>query len=291
MLDGRKTFPIVLAKGPPADGLEEVASAGVNFIKVGPVKGWTDADIAETIGWNRAAAAAGIQTWINLSSLSRARPGGWQEELLRHVVGSLEADPSAAAIGMWKGADEPWRFRARPSSLRFTYCLATGRGKRSWCAGRLPIDRDHLWVTVQAPRAGVWSLRSYSDVTDVHGVNQYPIAIGDPDPNLGEVGSWTNVLRWATPNRAVWTTLQICWSWSYDAAGNVALADVRAGAVHGLRRDPERRPRARVLRRAEPALLGAAGCCGRLELVVLGAGARAARARDRGREPDRAGTR
>ena len=96
MLDGRKTFPIVLAKGPPADGLEEVASAGVNFIKVGPVKGWTDADIAETIGWNRAAAAAGIQTWINLSSLSRARPGGWQEELLRHVVGSLEADPSAA---------------------------------------------------------------------------------------------------------------------------------------------------------------------------------------------------
>jgi hypothetical protein len=223
VLDGRKTFPIVLAKGPPADGLQEVASAGVNFIKVGPAKGWTETDIAETIGWNRAAAAAGIQTWINLSSLSRARPGGWQEELLRHVVGSLEADPSARAIGMWKGADEPWRFRARPSSLRFTYCLATGRGKRSWCAGRLPIDRDHLWVTVQAPRAGVWSLASYSDVTDVHGVNQYPIAIGDPDPKLGEVGSWTNVLRSATPNRAVWTTLQICWSWSYDAVGNFTL--------------------------------------------------------------------
>ena len=223
ILDGRKTFPIVLAKGPPSDGLREVASAGVNFVKVGPVKGWTDADIAETIGWNRAAAAADIYTWINLSSLSRARPGGWQEELLRHVVGSLQADRSAAAIGMWKGVDEPWRFRVRPSSLRFAYCLATGRGERRWCAGRLPIDRDHLWVTVQAPRAGVWSLASYSEVTDVHGVNHYPIAIGDPDPELGEVGSWTNVLRWATPNRAVWTTLQICWSWSYDAAGNIAL--------------------------------------------------------------------
>jgi hypothetical protein len=224
VLDGRKTFPIVLAKGPPAGGLREVASAGVNFVKAGPAKGpWTDADIAEAVGWNRAAAAAGIHTWINLSSLGRARPGGWQEALLRHVVDSLEADPSASAIGMWKGVDEPWRFRVRPSSLRFAYCLATGRGKRSWCAGRLPIDRDHLWVTVQAPRAGVWSLASYSAVTDIHGVNQYPIAIGDPDPDLGEVGSWTNVLRWATPNRAVWTTLQICWSWSYDAAGNVAL--------------------------------------------------------------------
>jgi hypothetical protein len=223
VLDGRKTFPLVLAKGPPAEGLAEVAAAGVNFVKVGPAKGWTDADIAETIGWNRAAAAAGIHTWVNLSALSRARPGGWQEAMLRHVVGSLDADPSARAIGLWKGVDEPWRFRVRPASLRYAYCLTTGRGKRSWCAGRLPIDRDHLWVTVQAPRAGVWSLRSYSEVTDVHGVNQYPIAIGDPDPDLNEVGSWTNVLRWATPNRAVWTTLQVCWSWSYDAAGNVAL--------------------------------------------------------------------
>ena len=224
LLDGRKTFPIVLAKGPPADGLTEVVAAGVNFVKTGPAKGsWTETDIAEALSWNRAAAAAGIHTWVNLSSLGRARPGGWQEALLRHVVGSLEADPSARAIGMWKGVDEPWRFRVRPASLRFAYCLATGRGTRSWCAGRLPIDRDHLWVTVQAPRAGVWSLASYSAVTDIHGVNHYPIAIGDPDPDLGEVGSWTNVLRWATPNRAVWTTLQICWSWSYDAAGNVTL--------------------------------------------------------------------
>jgi hypothetical protein len=224
VLDGRKIFPIVLAKGPPAGGLREVAAAGVNFVKVGPAKGpWTDADVADAIAWNRAANAAGVHTWINLSSLSRARPGGWREALLRHVVGALEADPSASAIGMWKGADEPWRFRMRPPSLRFAYCLTTGRGKRAWCAGRLPIDRDHLWVTVQAPRAGVWSLASYSEVTDLHGVNHYPIAIGDPDPDLAEVGSWTNVLRWATPNRAVSTTLQICWTWSYDAAGNVAL--------------------------------------------------------------------
>jgi hypothetical protein len=78
-------------------------------------------------------------------------------------------------------------------------------------------------VTVQAARSGVWSLEPYSVVTDIHGVSQYPIAIGDPDPDLGQVGLWTDVLRWATPKRSVWTTLQICWAWSYDAAGNVAL--------------------------------------------------------------------
>jgi hypothetical protein len=223
VLDGRKTFPIVLAKGPPADGFAEVAAAGVNFLKVGPVRDWTDRDLAQTVAENRAAAAHGLHTWVNLSAFAQLRPGRWRESLVRHVVGTLEADPSARAIGMWKGADEPWKFRQRPASLRFAYCLATGRGERKWCAGRTPIDREHLWVTVQAPRAGVWSLAPYAAVTDLHGVNSYPIAIGDPDPELAEVGSWTNVLRLATPRQAVWTTLQICWRWSYDTAGGVAL--------------------------------------------------------------------
>jgi hypothetical protein len=35
VLDGRKVFPIVLAKGPPASGLAEVRAAGVSFLKVG----------------------------------------------------------------------------------------------------------------------------------------------------------------------------------------------------------------------------------------------------------------
>lgn len=222
VLDGRKVFPIALAKGPPAGGLAEVAAAGVTVLKVGPARDWRDADVAAAIADNRAAAAHGLHTWVNLSAFAQLRPGRWRESLLRHVVGSLEADPSGAAIALWKGADEPWRYRMRPSSLRFAYCLATGR-RRDWCAGRPPADTGRLWVTVQAPRAGVWSLAPYSAVTDVHGVNSYPVAIGDFDPELGEPGSWTNVLSLATPNRAVWTTLQICWRWSYDAAGNVQL--------------------------------------------------------------------
>jgi hypothetical protein len=223
VLDGRRVFPIVLAKGPPADGLAEVAAAGVNFVKVGPVDGWNDAEVAEAIAANRAAAAHGLHTWVNLSSLSAAAPWSLEEELLRHVIGSLEADPSGSAIGMWKGADEPWRFRVPPSWLRFAYCLGTGRGRRAWCAGKAPLDSQHLWVTVQAPRGPVPRLTRYSTVTDMHGVNRYPIAIGDPDPDLDDVGRWTNLLQWTTPNRAVWTTLQICWTWSYDAVGNFAL--------------------------------------------------------------------
>ena len=158
---------------------------------------------------------------MNLSAFAQLRPGRWRESLLRHVVGA-RGRSSASAIALWKGADEPWRFRMRPASLRFAYCLATGR-KRSWCVGHAPVDTGRLWVTVQAPRAGVWSLAPYSEVTDVHGVNSYPIAIGDPDPDLSEPGSWTNILGLATPKRAVWTTLGICWTWSYDAAGNVQL--------------------------------------------------------------------
>ena len=223
LLDGRRVFPIVLSKGPPADGLAEVASAGVNFVRVGPADTWDETELAAAIADNRAAVAAGLHTWVNLSSLSVATPWSWQEETLRHVIGSLEGDPSGSAIALWKGADEPWRYRVPPSWLQFSYCLGTGRGPRSWCAGRARADSDHLWVTVQAPRGGIPRLSSYSPVTDVHGINRYPIAIGDPEPELDDVGRWTNMLSWATRNRAVWTTVQICWTWSYDSFGNFAL--------------------------------------------------------------------
>jgi hypothetical protein len=223
LLDGRRIFPIVLAKGPPADGFPEIAAAGVNFVKVGPAGAWNDAEIAEAIAANRAAAAHGLYTWVNLSSLGAVAPWSWDAELLRHVIGSLKGDPSGTAIGMWKGADEPLRFRVPFSALRFAYCLGTGRGPRAWCAGEAPLDSQHLWVTVQAPRGPVPRLTRYSAVTDVHGVNRYPVAIGDPDPDLDDVGRWTNLVHWTTPSRAVWTTLQICWTWSYDAVGNFAL--------------------------------------------------------------------
>jgi hypothetical protein len=231
LLNGRKVFPIVLAKGPPrggttpagADALSEVAAAGVNFLKIGPATGvWSHADTADTIAWNREAAARGIFTWINLSTLSRARPGSWQEIRLRRVIASLRRDPGGRALGMWKGAEEPWRYRIPPASLGFVYCIATSRSRRG-CAGRAPADSDHLWVTVQAARGSPVGLARYSAVTDVHGVNHYPVSLGNPDPALHEVGLWTERLAQATPNGSVWTTLQVCWSWSGDGNGNFLL--------------------------------------------------------------------
>jgi hypothetical protein len=231
LLDGRKVFPIVLAKGPerasttPAgrDALDEVGSAGVNFLKIGPTSSiWSAADTADAVAWNREAAKRGLYTWVNLSTLSRARARSWQETQLRNVIRSLERDHSRRAIGMWKGAEEPWRYRIPPASLGFAYCLATSR-RRDGCAGRAPADSDHLWVTVQAPRGSPESLARFSPVTDVHGVNHYPVSLGNAEPALHEVGLWTERLVQATPNRAVWTTLQICWSWSYDGRGNFAL--------------------------------------------------------------------
>jgi hypothetical protein len=231
LLDGRKVFPIVLAKGPErgsttpagADALSAVAAAGVNFLKIGPASGtWSHADTAEAIAWNREAAARGIYTWVNLSTLSRARPRSWQETRLRRVIAALERDRGGRAIGMWKGAEEPWRYRIPPASLGFAYCIATSRGRRG-CARRAPADSDHLWVTVQAARGFPLGLARYSGVTDVHGVNHYPVSLGNPDPALHEVGLWTDLLAHATPNRSVWTTLQICWSWSGDGNGNFLL--------------------------------------------------------------------
>src|SRR5918992_1036197 len=235
LVNGRKVFPIVLAKGPergsttPAGvpALAEVGSAGVNFVKVGPASTvWSDADTADAIAWNQEAGKYGISTWINLSTLSRARPGSWQETRLRRVIAALERDPGGRAIGMWKGAEGPRRYRIPPGSLGFAYCLASWGGPRGG-AGGAPADSDHLWVTVQAARGSPLGLRRYSAVTDVHGVNHYPVSLGNPDPALHEVGLWTERLAQATPNGSVWTTLQICWSWSGDSNGNFALPSWR----------------------------------------------------------------
>jgi hypothetical protein len=230
LLDGRKVFPIVLAKGPEpgsttpsgAEALAEVVGAGVNFFKVGPATtAWSDADIADALAWNRAAATLGAYTWINLSTLSRATPGSAQGARLRQVISSLEGDPSGSAIGMWKGADEPlWSGFATPS-LQFAYCLATSRGERGWCGGEQPQDADHLWVTIQAPRGTAEQLAPYSAVTDTHGVDHYPVTYrNQADPRLHEVGEWTDTVASITPNRSVWTTLQVCASGSSDPNGS-----------------------------------------------------------------------
>ena len=234
LLDGRKVFPIVLAKGPDRggttldghDAIAEVIGAGVTFLKIGPATvPWTDADIADAKLDDADAAAKGAYTWVNLSTVSRATAGSAGDALLQKVVGALEGDP---AVAMWKGADEPWWGHFDPASLQFSYCRSTGRGQPGWCGGEPVLDREHDWVTIQAPRGQSTDLAPYSGVTDVHGVDVYPVTLRATDPNLHDVGSWTSTMASITPSHSVWTTLQICASGSYDTSTGEFVLPTRA---------------------------------------------------------------
>ena len=70
-------------------------------------------------------------------------------------------------------------------------------------------------MTIQAPRGTSADLEPYSAVTDIHGVDHYPVTwVDQNDPDLHEVGVWTDTIASVTPNHAVWTTLQVCASGS-----------------------------------------------------------------------------
>jgi hypothetical protein len=219
LIDGKKVFPIVLAKGPErgsttpsgADALDEVVDAGVNFFKVGPAsRPWWPEDKADATAWDQEAAERGVYTWVNLATLADAEPGKLKDTRLREVINLLEHDP---ALAMWKGADEPWLAGFTPEELRYAFCVSTSVGVPSWC--EQPMDDAHLWVTIQAPRGTAQDLAPYSSVTDVHGIDDYPVTWDKrDDPNLHEVGEWTQRIASVTPNEAVWTTLQICASGS-----------------------------------------------------------------------------
>jgi hypothetical protein len=219
LINGQKVFPIVLAKGPErdsktptgADALDEVVAAGVNVFKVGPAsRPWWPEDKADAVAWNQEAAERGVYTWVNLATLADAEPGNLKDTRLREVIDLLG---NAPALAMWKGADEPQLAGFEPEQLQYAYCVATSLGGERWC--EQPEDSDHLWVTIQAPRGTAPDLAPYGTVTDVHGVNDYPVTWADrTDPDLHEVGVWTNTLASVTPNHAVWTTLQVCASGS-----------------------------------------------------------------------------
>ena len=224
LFDGRPTFPIVLSPGPAlgsttpwgTNGLAETASAGVNVFRAGVGGIWTSADIDSALALDRAAAALHAYTWPNLSGYSLALPGSTQDAGLENVVSTLTDDPSGSAIAMWKGRDEPWWSDFAPSALQFAYCRVTSRGAPSWCAGEAPLDPSQLWVTIEAPRGTALDLAPYSSVTDVHGVDIYPVRLSRPAPTLQSVGKWTRTLASASPAAPIWTTIQICASGSWD---------------------------------------------------------------------------
>jgi hypothetical protein len=222
--NGQPTFPIVLSPGPSpgsktpwgTDGLAETTAAGVNVYRTGPGGAWSADDISSALAWDRATAALHAFTWPNLGGYSLAQPGSPEDAGLAHVVDTLTNDPSGSAIAFWKGRDEPWWGDFLPSQLQFAYCRVTSRGDSSWCGGELPLDPSQLWVTIEAPKGTAADLAPFSSVTDVHGVDIYPVTLGQPFPSLHRVGKWTATLASVTPLSPVWTTLQICASGSFD---------------------------------------------------------------------------
>jgi IPT/TIG domain len=226
LFNGKPTFPIALSPGPPlgastpwgTNGLAETSLAGVNLYRVGSGGAmWTASDLSSVLAWDRAAAALHVYTWPNLGGYSQATPGSPEDVGLANVIDTLTNDPSGSAIAMWKGRDEPWWGGIFPSQLEFAYCRVTGRGNPAWCAGETPLDPNQLWVTIEAPRGVAGDLALYNPVTDVHGVDDYPVTLKNPDPNLHSVGDWTALLDSLRPARPVWTTLQICSSGSWDS--------------------------------------------------------------------------
>ena len=223
--DGRPAFPIVLSPGPPpgsatpwgTDGLAETVSAGVNVFKIGPGSTWTSGDIAAVDSFDEQAAALGAYTWVNLNGYARATPGSSQDAGLARVVRRLTGAAGGSAIAFWKAKDEPWWAGLPPAELRFAYCRVTSRGVSAWCHGEQPLAPGPLWVTIEAPRGTPPALAGYTAVTDVHGVDEYPVTLARAAaPELYQVGQWTAAIAAVTPGAPVWTTLQICASGSYD---------------------------------------------------------------------------
>ena len=232
LFNNKPTFPLVLSPGPAlgattpwgTDGLTETAAAGINVYRTGTGQPWSAGDISSALAWDRAAAAHHVYTWPNLGGYSQALPGSDEDAGLAHVVDTLTKDPGGSAIAFWKGRDEPWYSDIAPSALQFAYCRVTSRGDPSWCGGEDPLDPSQLWVTIEAPRGTAADLAPYSSVTDVHGVDIYPVSLAHPSPNLGLVGQWTASLASVTPLAPVWTTIQICASGSVDkTTGNYVV--------------------------------------------------------------------
>src|SRR3954469_7937018 len=212
-------FPIGLSDPPrigalaPSgrNGLDAVVSAGVRVFRVVPPKtswGAVDKTVPSEIQyahqWDVAAASRSALTMVWLARLARATPGAIYDKALRQVVTSLAPD---AGLGLWKGSDEPFHHGRSASSLAYAY--QTTRG----------LDPAHLTFLIQAPRGTAAQLAPYSAVTDVHGVDVYPITFRHPRPSLVVVGNRTALMASITPRHGVSTTLAICSSNSWDRRG------------------------------------------------------------------------
>lgn len=228
-IDGTPAFPIGLSDPPPQgsvdlnghDGLGVVVAAGVRVFRVIPLEGlWgaRDGNLSDNIayvhGWDTAAAAHGAVTFVGLAQLSRAAAGTLADRTLRQVVPALAPD---AGLAIWRSTDEPQLRNIPASNLAYAYSTVHA------------LDPDHLVALIEAASGAAAELSPYSGVTDIHGVDVYPVTYLHPDPSLTVVGQRVSLMASITPDHAVTATLQICTHASTDPLGSGRFVVPTAG--------------------------------------------------------------
>jgi hypothetical protein len=198
LVDGVPTFPIGLSRGPArTPGMRQVAAVGVDLFRYNPPLPWADpAALAAARAFDAQVGSVGGFSVVNLcQQCGLPQLGTVTSPLLNTITSGLKDDPG---FGIYKGPDEPLWNGLSPKRILPVYA-----------AGRQD-DPDHLWMMVQASITGtVAQFLPYSKVTDIQGVDVYPIQAGGNLP-LHTVGRLTATMASATPNHAVWTTLQLC---------------------------------------------------------------------------------
>jgi hypothetical protein len=214
-------FPIGLTLGPPVgsktpagrDGLDEVATAGVDFVRTG-LQDWSgeflDGQIQQQRTLHAAVADRGLKTWLWLGDLpDLPGPKGTNNQtLLTRVVNAFKNDGSLLA---WKGYDEPRnRFRGdrwiRPAGL----VRAHDRIRQ--------LDPNHPLVIVHAPGSTAAQLTPYRPAAEILGVDIYPVSyppgvhVDGRVHDLSIVGDVVRTLRTAAGPKPFWVTLQVAWS-------------------------------------------------------------------------------
>jgi hypothetical protein len=214
-------FPIGLSQGPPLgsktpagrDGLDEVVSNGVTFIRTG-IPDWRaeflEGQIAQQRTLHAAAADRGLSAWLWLGDLPDVPgpSGAGNERMLARVVDAFKGDRALLA---WKGYDEPRNpFRGanwiRPAGLQRAHATIKA------------LDPVHPVVIIQAPRNSVAELTPYRPAFDITGVDVYPVSYppgihtGGRNRDINVVGEVTRKIRAASGGKPFWVTLQIAWS-------------------------------------------------------------------------------
>jgi len=225
VIGGQKVFPLGLSDAPPQGGTTpdgkdawaEIANGGLgaNFIRTGRTLAspWNLAQIDAQIAQERtrmdAAQAHGLHCWlglVNAANLPAPTPGGSPsdpEQLLVRITSGLKGH---AALGAYKGADEPAHSGTPADGLvRARQKLKT-------------LDPDHPIVITQAPVGAAADLVAYRPAFDITGADIYPVsyppgehaALANKD--ISVVGEITRKMVNAAGGKPVWMTLQIAWS-------------------------------------------------------------------------------